>query len=80
MGTGILSPVHIVLLLVVVLMLFGAKRLPEMGKSLGTGLRGVKESLDGITEETTPRLAAADQTAPAGPPDTESYSADSMSA
>jgi sec-independent protein translocase protein TatA len=69
MATGILSPVHIALLLVVVLMLFGAKRLPEVGKSLGTGLRGFKQSLEGMTEEEQrPQLAAADRGAtPAAP-------------
>jgi sec-independent protein translocase protein TatA len=55
MATGILSPVHIALLLAVVLMLFGAKRLPELGKSLGTGLRGFKQSLEGITEDERPQ-------------------------
>jgi sec-independent protein translocase protein TatA len=63
MATGILSPVHIALLLVVVLMLFGAKRLPEIGKSLGTGLRGFKQSLEGVIEEEAPQLAAANQVA-----------------
>jgi sec-independent protein translocase protein TatA len=63
MATGLLNPVHIALVLVVVLMLFGAKRLPEMGKSLGTGLRGFKDSLDGITEDERPQLAASDQVA-----------------
>ncbi len=47
MGTGILNPVHLAFLLVILLLVFGAKRLPELGKSLGTGLRGFKESLDG---------------------------------
>jgi sec-independent protein translocase protein TatA len=51
MVTGILSPAHIVLLLVVVLMLFGAKRLPEVGRSLGTGLRGFKHGLEGKEPE-----------------------------
>jgi sec-independent protein translocase protein TatA len=55
MATGILSPVHIALLLAVVLMLFGAKRLPEVGKSLGTGLRGFKQSLEGLAEEERPQ-------------------------
>jgi sec-independent protein translocase protein TatA len=54
MGTGIFSPVHILLLLVVVLMLFGAKRLPEVGKSLGSGLRGFKESLEASDESKRP--------------------------
>jgi sec-independent protein translocase protein TatA len=44
---GLENPLHIALILIVVLMVFGAKRLPEMGKSLGTGLRGFKESLSG---------------------------------
>jgi sec-independent protein translocase protein TatA len=44
---GLDNPIHIALVLVVVLLVFGAKRLPEMGRSLGTGLRGFKESLTG---------------------------------
>jgi sec-independent protein translocase protein TatA len=42
---GLENPLHIAIILIVVLMVFGAKRLPEMGKSLGSGLRGFKESL-----------------------------------
>ena len=41
------NPVHIAILLVVVLLLFGAKRLPEVGRSLGSGLRGFKDSITG---------------------------------
>jgi sec-independent protein translocase protein TatA len=48
---GLENPLHILLVLVVVLMVFGAKRLPEMGRSLGTGLRGFKDSLSGETEK-----------------------------
>jgi sec-independent protein translocase protein TatA len=47
MGVGILSPVHVAFLLVIAVLLFGAKRLPELGSSLGSGLRGFKESLEG---------------------------------
>ena len=42
---GLDNPVHLLILLAVLLLIFGAKRLPEMGRSLGTGLRGFKESL-----------------------------------
>jgi sec-independent protein translocase protein TatA len=45
--TGFLTPTHILLLLVVVLVLFAAKRLPEVGRSLGTGLRDFRQSLEG---------------------------------
>ena len=44
---GLDNPIHIAFLLVLLLLVFGAKRLPEMGKSLGSGLRGFKESLSG---------------------------------
>jgi sec-independent protein translocase protein TatA len=44
---GLDNPLHIALVLIVVLMVFGAKRLPEMGKSMGQGLRGFKDSLQG---------------------------------
>lgn len=49
---GLDNPVHIAFLLVIVLLVFGAKRLPEMGHSLGAGLRGFKESLTGETHTT----------------------------
>jgi sec-independent protein translocase protein TatA len=52
---GLENPLHIAIVLIVVLMVFGAKRLPEMGKSLGEGLRGFKDSVSG----TTPSAAVA---------------------
>jgi sec-independent protein translocase protein TatA len=44
---GLDNPVHILLLLLVVLLVFGAKRLPEIGRSLGEGMRGFKDSISG---------------------------------
>ena len=44
--TGLLSPSHIAILLVVVLLVFGAKRLPELGRSLGSGMREFKDSVN----------------------------------
>lgn len=49
---GLDNPLHILLLLVVALLVFGAKRLPEMGRSLGTGMRGFKDALSGEAEPT----------------------------
>ena len=48
---GLDNPIHLAFLLVILLLVFGAKRLPEMGRSLGSGLRGFKESING--HETT---------------------------
>jgi sec-independent protein translocase protein TatA len=55
---GLDNPIHILFVLVLLLLVFGAKRLPEMGKSVGEGLRGFKEavSTDGGVEA---RLNAA---------------------
>jgi sec-independent protein translocase protein TatA len=53
---GFDNPIHIIFLLLLLLLVFGAKRLPEMGRSLGTGMRGFKESLSG--EGTQPHLPA----------------------
>ena len=44
---GLDNPIHIAFLLILLLLVFGAKRLPEMGKSLGAGMRGFKDSLTG---------------------------------
>lgn len=44
---GLDNPLHIAFLLVILLLVFGAKRLPELGRSLGTGMRGFKESING---------------------------------
>jgi sec-independent protein translocase protein TatA len=43
---GLDNPLHIAIILIVVLLVFGAKRLPELGKSMGEGLRGFKESVN----------------------------------
>jgi sec-independent protein translocase protein TatA len=42
-----IGTMEIVLLLLVALLLFGAKRLPEIGRSLGSGMREFKDSVTG---------------------------------
>ncbi len=42
---------ELLLILLIVLLFFGAKRLPEIGSSLGEGIREFKDSIDGIDEE-----------------------------
>ena len=43
------TPWHIVLLLLIALLLFGGKRLPEIGKALGSGMREFKDAITGNT-------------------------------
>ena len=40
---GIFQPMHLLVILVIALFVFGPKRLPELGKGLGDGLRALKE-------------------------------------
>jgi sec-independent protein translocase protein TatA len=61
---GLDNPVHIAFIVVILLLVFGAKRLPEIGRSLGTGMREFKDSLSG---ESKPALTAATQQPPAQP-------------
>jgi sec-independent protein translocase protein TatA len=44
---GLDNPIHIAFLLILLLLVFGAKRLPEMGRSLGDGMRGFKDAISG---------------------------------
>jgi sec-independent protein translocase protein TatA len=43
---GLDNPTHLAILFIILLLVFGAKRLPELGRSLGAGLRGFKESIN----------------------------------
>jgi sec-independent protein translocase protein TatA len=60
------TPWHIVLLLVIALLLFGGKRLPEIGKALGSGMREFKDAITGHSPpepESQPELPPAEMTA-----------------
>lgn len=75
----LLQPWHLIVLGVLAFLLFGARRLPELGKGLGEGLKGFKEGLKGVAEPPAatpavqqtqvpapPAASATVQTAPAG--------------
>jgi sec-independent protein translocase protein TatA len=47
---------EILILLLIVLLVFGPKRLPEMGRSLGKGMREFKDSITGRDDERLPEL------------------------
>jgi len=52
-----IGPWEIILLLLLALLLFGAKRLPEIGRSLGSGMREFKDSVTGSSRpDTAPEL------------------------
>jgi sec-independent protein translocase protein TatA len=62
---GLSNPIHIAFVLVLLLLVFGAKRLPEMGRSLGSGMRGFKETLTGEGESHEATAVDAPVLAPA---------------
>ena len=50
---GGLGPMELFIILVIVLVLFGAKRVPEIGASLGKGIREFKKSMNDIGDQVT---------------------------
>jgi len=60
------SLTHILILLVIALLVFGAKRIPEIGSSLGKGIREFKNSLKEVGSE------SPEQPLPPPPPSTSS--------
>lgn len=63
MLSGLENPVHLLIVLLVILLLFGAKRLPEMGRSLGSGMREFKSGLFGTPPpqlDRAPEASSAD--------------------
>jgi sec-independent protein translocase protein TatA len=68
---GLDNPLHIIFLVVILLLVFGAKRLPEIGRSLGTGMREFKQSVTGEShshDQPHQTLPPATPQAPAQPP------------
>lgn len=52
---GLDNPLHLAFLVVILLLVFGAKRLPEIGRSLGSGMREFKQSISGETPPPEPQ-------------------------
>jgi sec-independent protein translocase protein TatA len=64
---GLDNPLHIAFLVVILLLVFGARRLPEIGRSLGSGLREFKQSVTGDSTPQQPALPSAQQQQPPAP-------------
>jgi len=64
---GWIGPWEIAILLVIVLLVFGPKRLPEMGRSLGKGMREFKNSITGKDEDLAPPELPAETEKPKEP-------------
>ena len=51
MGEGLFQPMHLLFLFGLAVLLFGPKKIPELGKSLGEGIRGFKSAMQGTPEK-----------------------------
>jgi sec-independent protein translocase protein TatA len=57
MFEGLFQPTHLIVILVLCLIVFGPKKLPELGKGLAEGIRGFK---DGLKDQPQPPAAPAE--------------------
>jgi sec-independent protein translocase protein TatA len=66
MGIGALQPGHLIVILVIVLLVFGPGKLPELGKAVGDGLRELKKATGGDDHKDA-ATASTTTTAPVAP-------------
>jgi len=48
---GLFQPMHLLVILVIVLIVFGPGKLPELGKSIGKAIRGFKQAMEDVKEK-----------------------------
>ena len=58
MFEGLFQPMHLLFLFGLAVLLFGPKKIPELGKSLGEGIRGFKSAMQGDPEKKEEKPAA----------------------
>jgi sec-independent protein translocase protein TatA len=63
MFEGLLQPTHLLIIFGIALLVFGPKKLPELGKGIGEGIRGFKAAMKSEDEKPVPAIAnvAADR-------------------
>jgi len=66
MFEGLFQPMHLLVILGIALLVFGPKKLPELGKGLGESIRGFKAALNGSDTPTNP--APKEPNSPSPPP------------
>jgi sec-independent protein translocase protein TatA len=60
---GLENPVHLAIIALIIVLLFGARRLPELGRSLGSGIREFKGSLTGDNDDDDAKPAVVEAAA-----------------
>ena len=57
MFEGLFQPMHLLLIFVIALLVFGPKKLPDLGKALGESIREFKKAIGGDEEDSTSKLS-----------------------
>jgi sec-independent protein translocase protein TatA len=57
---GLFQPMHLLVIFGIALLVFGPRKLPELGKGLGDGIRGFKAAMKEIPEKGSERNAESD--------------------
>jgi sec-independent protein translocase protein TatA len=68
MGEGLFQPLHLLVIVIVALLVFGPKKIPELGKGLGEGIKNFKEGMKHGSDTTS---ASAKDEVPAAPKNPE---------
>lgn len=67
MFDNLLTPSHLIIVLVIALLIFGPRKLPELGKGLGEGLRGFKDGIKGNPDAPKQDVTPVTPTKPEAP-------------
>ena len=59
MFEGLFQPMHLLVIFGIALLVFGPKKLPELGKGIGEGIRGFKSAMKDQAEEKPTTVVAA---------------------
>jgi sec-independent protein translocase protein TatA len=59
MFEGLFQPMHLLVVFGIALLVFGPKKLPELGKGIGDGIRGFKSAMKADEEKTTSEVTIA---------------------
>jgi sec-independent protein translocase protein TatA len=59
---NLFQPMHLLVILFIALLVFGPKKLPDLGKGLGEGIRSFREAMNAKTEDTNKDAGKKDET------------------
>jgi len=66
MFEGLFQPMHLLMIFGIALLVFGPRKLPELGRGIGEGIRGFKTAINGEEKPTSKTIASEDQSVTKG--------------